>query len=262
MKIVSLNGSFRQNGNTALILKLLEEKLAELAENQRIPLTIESVNLAEKNLQPCRGCRKCFDKGENFCPAKDDFLSIRDRIMEADCLILASPVYVEDVSGMMKNWIDRMAFYSHRPALFGKYAVVIATSGSGSSRHSLQTMANALTAWGCRVLSQNKFKMGAKMQENQARQLYDNELEKLAKQVFHQANKAVNHPPLYSLIAFQIQKKIYRRKIMEPTADVTFWKQNGWLEPKKNYYTDIPPHTLKTILAKAIAGIVIRFILS
>jgi multimeric flavodoxin WrbA len=38
-------------------------------------------------------------------------------MMRAEAYVFASPVYVEDINGVMKNWIDRMAFNSHRPTL-------------------------------------------------------------------------------------------------------------------------------------------------
>lgn len=80
---------------------------------------------------------------KNFCPIKDDVLRVNDQIRDADSLIPASPVYVEDVNGIMKKWIDRMAFNSVRTALYGKSAVVITTSGAHSSTRSINTMKKA-----------------------------------------------------------------------------------------------------------------------
>ena len=47
----------------------------------------------------------------------------------ADGIIFASPVYVNDVSGIAKTWIDRLAYVCHRPAFAGKCAYLIATVG-------------------------------------------------------------------------------------------------------------------------------------
>lgn len=95
-----------------------------IADKENIILEIERISLGQLDLNTCRGCRVCFDKGEEKCPLKDDVLSIRDKMILADGILAASPVYVEDVNGIMKNWIDRMAFNCHRPAFAGKSAYI------------------------------------------------------------------------------------------------------------------------------------------
>ena len=161
MKIVALNGSARSGGNTATLLRLMEQRLKAQAAATGIAMEYESVLLGGQNILRCIGCRACFDKGEAFCPLKDDLAGLNARLLKADAVIFASPVYVEDVSGAMKTFIDRMAFHCHRPAYAGKPAVVIATSGSGASGHTLRTMRVALMAWGFRVASGRQFRMGA-----------------------------------------------------------------------------------------------------
>jgi multimeric flavodoxin WrbA len=99
------------------------------------------------NILLCRGCRACFDHGEEACPLHDDLPLIRSRMDDADALILASPVYVDDVSGLVKNWMDRLAYLSHRPAMGGKYAFTVATVGGGPAGHTLRTMNTALLTW-------------------------------------------------------------------------------------------------------------------
>lgn len=263
MKIVSVVGSCRQNGNTDQIVKLFEEKLAKYAEKQHMPLEIEHILLSKKNIAACRGCRVCFDKGEKFCPSKDDILSIREQISAADALILASPVYVDDVSGVMKNWIDRMAFYCHRPALFGKSAAVITTSGSFASNQSLRTMANALTSWGARVITQNKFQTGALMEQKQMRDCYGAAVEKAAKRLFDAAGSGtVRQPSFYSLIAFSVQKKAHLAKYGGHSVDSAYWKDNGWLEPSRKYYTKKSPNPIKSACARVISCIVMKFFMS
>jgi hypothetical protein len=61
---------------------------------------VASLDLAEMDIRTCRGCRICFDKGEESCPLKDDLLAIRRRIEAAELLVLGSPVYVEDGNGV------------------------------------------------------------------------------------------------------------------------------------------------------------------
>ncbi len=140
MKILICVGSYRKNGNTARVADLVEEKLVKLAAQAHVPLEIETVFLAHQDIGLCRGCRVCFDKGEDLCPLHDDFLAVKAKMLEADGIVAASPIYVDDVCGTTKNWIDRLAHVCHRPQFAGKCAYLITTVGSGPSRHALRTL--------------------------------------------------------------------------------------------------------------------------
>ncbi len=120
MKIISLVSSYRINGNTNTAVSLIEKQLLSIADKENIALEVEKIQLGHLDIKTCCGCRVCFDKGEGKCPLKDDLLEIWDKIHQTDGILVASPVYVEDVNGIMKNWIDRMAFNCHRPAFAGK----------------------------------------------------------------------------------------------------------------------------------------------
>ncbi len=177
LKIAAVNGSMRKNGNTDNILRLIESKLAEKGAE------IEHIRLSDSALELCRGCRLCFDKGETLCPCKDDLLHIDAKLKEADCALFASPVYVEAVSGAMKNLIDRLAFHCHRPAFFGKPAALITTAAQGSTGRSLGTMRYALTSWGFTIAAAQRFRMGAKMDETEMKAYYDKTTEKIASNI-------------------------------------------------------------------------------
>ena len=168
MKILTINGSYRKNGNTAQIIKMVAAQLQKYSTNNRDQLNFEIIHLGHRNIQLCRGCRVCFDKGEEKCPLKDDLLSIRAKMQSADGLIVASPVYVNDVSGIVKNWIDRLAFVCHRPEFAGKSALLISTVGLGPTSHAQQTLRFALSSWGYHVVDQESFKMGALMKTDEA----------------------------------------------------------------------------------------------
>lgn len=182
MKIIILTSSYRKHGNTEQLSELIGEELQKAAEVMQESLEVERISLAHAGLQLCRGCRACFDKGEDMCPLKDDLLLIRDKISEADGIILASPVYVEDVNGIMKNWIDRMAFYCHLPAFAGKTAITVVTSGARATNHALGTMSNALTSWGVTVRGQYKFRLGALTEKQEIKSRYELKIKKAAEE--------------------------------------------------------------------------------
>lgn len=100
-KIVALQGSFRSAGVTTILLKYASEKLAA-AGNE-----VEYMNLFEKNIGYCKGCRKCLETRE--CVFKsDDMQEITRKVKEADLIILAAPVYWANVPAVVKNLFDRL----------------------------------------------------------------------------------------------------------------------------------------------------------
>jgi multimeric flavodoxin WrbA len=104
--VVAVLGSPRRGGNTAA---LVAAALDELAARGAV---CDTIALTERRITPCLGHDDCADRGA--CPLGDDAAEVLDRVYAADCLILASPVYYENVSAQMKAFIDRNVFrYSH-----------------------------------------------------------------------------------------------------------------------------------------------------
>lgn len=100
MKVIGINGSSRKDGNTAIIVgKVFDELNKEGIET-------ELIQLADYEIQPCRGCFACKGRG-NCVFTKDGFTEIFSRMVEADGIILGSPVYSADVSAKMKAFLER-----------------------------------------------------------------------------------------------------------------------------------------------------------
>lgn len=100
MKVVGINGSSRKDGNTAIIIGKVFDELNKKG------IETELIQLADYDIQPCRGCFACKGRG-NCVLAKDGFAEIFSRIAEADGIILGSPVYSADVSAKMKALLER-----------------------------------------------------------------------------------------------------------------------------------------------------------
>ena len=100
MKVVGISGSSRKDGNTAIIIKTIFEELS------KVGIETELIQLADIDIQPCRACFAC--KGKRNCVFKSDsFSDVFNRVVEADGIILGSPVYSADVSSKMKAFLDR-----------------------------------------------------------------------------------------------------------------------------------------------------------
>lgn len=100
MKIVVLQGSPNHNGSTAI---LVEEFIRGARQAGH---TTERIDIAEKNIAPCRGCVAC-GYGARPCVQRDDMSEILDHILHADMLVLATPLYYYGMTAQLKTVIDR-----------------------------------------------------------------------------------------------------------------------------------------------------------
>jgi multimeric flavodoxin WrbA len=99
MKVLGLFGSPRKGGNTDLLLEeALKGAEAEGAETERL-------RLSDFDITPCRECLACYDQGK--CIILDDMQKIYPKLLEADIIILASPVFFYGVTAWAKALIDR-----------------------------------------------------------------------------------------------------------------------------------------------------------
>jgi len=99
MKIVAICGSPRR-GNTEFILKRILTKAEELGARTELVL------LREKRIEFCNGCLNCNSTGE--CNIRDDMQIIYPKLEDADLIIFGSPTYFDCVTGLMKNFLDRL----------------------------------------------------------------------------------------------------------------------------------------------------------
>lgn len=100
MEVIGINGSSRADGNTAIIIRKVFDEL------NKEGIETELIQLAEYEIQPCRGYFACKGRG-NCVFSKDGFAEIFSRMVEADGIILGSPVYSADVSAKMKAFLER-----------------------------------------------------------------------------------------------------------------------------------------------------------
>lgn len=122
MKILAINGSHRPGKGTA---SLLQEALDEAAARGA---DVELIELSQLDIGYCVGCNACL--GSPTCALKDDMNLVVEKMLGADGIILASPVYCASVTGRMKTFIDRTRpLHMVANALKGKVGAAMATAG-------------------------------------------------------------------------------------------------------------------------------------
>ena len=103
MHITVFNGSPRkENGVTHLMTKQF------LAGAQKADAETDYLFLERKKIHHCIGCFACWFKTPGKCAIKDDMQELIDLYMRSDIVVFATPIYVGSVTGIMKNFIDRL----------------------------------------------------------------------------------------------------------------------------------------------------------
>jgi len=120
-QVVAVIGSPRRHGNTVALVETVLEEL------ERCGCRCTRITLAALRIDPCDGHENCGERAA--CPHDDDMPGVLEQVYAADGLILATPVYYENVSGQMKTFIDRNATrYYHEQWLAPKAVGLIAVA--------------------------------------------------------------------------------------------------------------------------------------
>ena len=133
MKVLIINGSPRQKGNTSIAL-------AEIARQLEVHgIESETVWIGNKPLRGCIACNTCKSK-PGACVFDDDVCNaISARMKDADALIVGSPVYWGQPNGAVLSVIQRM-FYSNGAAFSGKPAAAVAVCRRGGATAAFQSL--------------------------------------------------------------------------------------------------------------------------
>ncbi len=105
--VIAVYGSPRRDGNTDTVLNTFLEGLLinNYFFNNKVNLKIDKFILSNLKFSPCRECRHCSIDGE--CIINDDIQAIYPKMVSANLILIASPIFFTNVSGYLKAFIDR-----------------------------------------------------------------------------------------------------------------------------------------------------------
>ncbi len=109
-KVIVLNAGPRKNFNTAKMLKEAQNGA------QSVGAEVEYFNLYDYSFLGCRSCFACQRKGSvtnNVCAIKDDIRPILEKCINADAIIIGTPVYFSYPTGVFRNFVERLMFANH-----------------------------------------------------------------------------------------------------------------------------------------------------
>ncbi|GAA0178971.1 flavodoxin family protein [Clostridium sediminicola] len=253
MNIVVLIGSPRKK-DSFNVCKEIESRLD--AEN----ITYDYIFLKDYKIEDCIGCGLCFKKSEKLCPCKDDVYLIRERLMAADGIIFATPVYAYQVPALLKRIIDRMSFLFHRQELVGVPAIIVVTSDGGGHKQVSKYMKMTVTGWGCNLIGSINIISPMYFEDKKDNSVwgydegYHNKmtsyLNKLADRFKGVIRSGISEiPSFYEIFMFNC----LRSKTFTSQADYDYWHDKGWLNSYYFYDTRLNPF-------KKIFGTILRAI--
>lgn len=214
-RILAINSSKRKK-NTYGLLQQLKKRLESKG------MEVEILNLFDYEIQECTGCEICLRKGK--CILKDQAEDLMAKLKEYDGIILSTPVYMGNISGKLKVFVDRTCRWFHRPELIGVpilFATTTAASGIKDTFRSLETVAIQWGAFPTDSIARRSKDLDKKIEEKEYR--------RFIKHLDMPREKY--RPSTRQLIHFQVQK-VLAEKIL--AIDKEYWEERQWLD--KNYF--------------------------
>jgi len=242
MKISAFVGSAQKNHTYDASLQFMKN-LKKIGD-----VEYELVQLSDFDLKPCRGCKVCTDKNEKLCPLKDDRNILIEKIEESDGIVFASPNYFFHESAFMKLFIDRLSFYSHRPAFFGKTFTSIVTQGMMGGKDIVKYLSFVGDRLGFNVVKGSVLTTLEPMTEKGQRKI-DTILDKHSKRFFSQLVKKEHpSPTLFKLMIFRMSRTSARLMLNDDYRDFSYFKKKGWFE--SDYYYPVRINPVKKMMGK------------
>ncbi len=233
MKVVTIYGNMR-HGSTYHAAQLVLEALS-----RRGPLDNREFFLPRDMDHFCNSCFTCFFKGEEKCPHAADVAPIASALLEADLILLASPVYAMDVSGQMKALLDHLCYMwmSHRPdpRMFNKVGLSVVTTAGAGKGHAAKTLNNTLRFWGVkRQFSLKTAVTAAKWDDVKPEK--QEKMRRKADALARRIIKAISNikrlpPPFIRSVMFAAMKGMMKKNDWN-LVDKAHWQKQGWIESK------------------------------
>jgi multimeric flavodoxin WrbA len=182
----------------------------------------------------CISCFRCFSESPGTCAHSKYTKPIREKLIDADVIILTSPVYSFHVTGQMKVFLDHFAnmWLVHRPEekMFKKQGIVISAASGPVYKKTLLEMKDSLDFWGVARTYQIGVALMETNWDNVSRKIKD-KVDKKASMIGRKIQKCAENPHL----SFRVRKWFYISRVMQKyikmnPPDVAYWEGKGWVQ--------------------------------
>ena len=234
MKYLIINGSPRKKNTWAMVKQAKTNLEGEF----------EEIQLMKAKIPMCNGCFKCIMEGEDKCPHFETVHPIVEKIKEADGLIITSPVYAMNVTGLIKNFFDHTAYIYHRPEFFDKKALIIVSTAGAGQKDVAKYMDETLRHWGFNKNYKITYACGGKDTINTEE--INKTAQKFQKDV---SSKKLHSPKFMDIVFYNVWRAMAVSK--DPIkADKEYWEATGLVN--YDFAPDIKLGFFKGVFAKIV----------
>jgi len=245
MKILAVMGSPRGKGAGYWIIRKIEDRMKSMGD-----VEFTYLFLKDANLKPCTGCYTCMARGEDKCPLKDDRAAIEQELLTMDGIILSSPMYVDNVSSLMKNFIDRFAYNNHRPRFHRQKMLTVMNMAGLDARAALRAFKWVLG--GARIVHELGISTPPWLQTERAIAKKERAIDAAAKKFYRAClDTSLPTPTFNNYLNFYIYQRLSSDARESLPADYAFYKN-------KPYYYDQKFNPVKAAVAKFIANVMMN----
>jgi len=233
MKITIIHGTNRK-GSTYHITHQIINSL-----DKRIQPEIKEFFMPQALPHACVGCYRCIVESESKCPHSSFTEVLKQSMLDADFIILTSPVYVFNVSGSMKSFLDHFGYQwmSHRPekTMFNKLGLSVVTAAGAGLKPTQKTLKTNLNFWGIKQTFGFKHAVMAKSYEEIPSKI-KNQIDKKSKKLAQSISKAYLYPKKkpegITRLYFYVMRLGKKGHPEWNEVDHSYWLKNHYFESK------------------------------
>lgn len=227
-KVFAYIGSHQ--GKNSCTAQLAERIIKKAAAFSDVPFQYEIMTSDQINIQPCHGCCNCFRSC--VCPIDqtDEMPLLKQKLEEADFVLLGSPVYAHQVSGQMKTVLDRISYWLHLFKLVGTPGIALSTTASSGEMEVLNYLVKLMYPLGLKpVGAYNAYALF------QGEFLHETEVERKAVKAattvsqYISGKKELKSNEQLDLLFESMKRMILSCKDTKP-GEYDYWEQRGYLQ--------------------------------
>ena len=226
--VVAVNGSPHEGfGNTSQMLAMLGQNLS------REGLELEEIFLSQHEIGFCTGCATCLETGA--CWVRDDYNFVVRSVLDADAVILASPVYFFNVTAQMKTFLDRSLGYGHRPRRDWKPGLALSVSAGHGETWVADYLGRVMRAFG--AFPVGKFTaIAVSPGEFLGREAVEARAADLARDLAQAVKEKRRRPPTdHDLVYWQFMSTLIKENRDFMAADYEHWQELGLFKSFEAY---------------------------
>jgi multimeric flavodoxin WrbA len=234
--VLAIMGSPRRSGLTCLATRRFLDNLSQFGNVQS-----ELLFLSDYEVEPCTGCKRCFLRGEEFCPHHDNRDWLIKKMLDADGVVFATPNYSFQVSGQMKSFLDRLGFVFHRPCFHGRVFTGIVAQGIYGGGNVVKYLDFVGAGLGFNVVKGSCVTALEPMSEKD-RVKMERQIDGQSRR-FHRRMQQPEFPSpsLCQLLGFRMGRTSIELTLSEDKRDYTYYRDHGWFSSDYFYPTRLGP---------------------